>query len=271
MNLSIVVPAHNEENRIRPFLDAYLTFFTERYAGNFEMIVVVNASTDSTEEIVNNYREKYPQLKIMVEPRRVGKGGALVQGLHEAKGEYVGFVDADGATPPEAFQDLVDHIDNAGIIIASRWMKGASVKPRQPASRLLTSRMFNLLVRILFGMRLHDTQCGAKLMSAKALKAVMPHLGITRWAFDVDLLFQMRLAGYKIVEIPTTWHDVTGSKVDIVRASIEMFVAMVRLRLLFSPLQWIVRLYDRTLGRMVHMERLQRYPDAEQRRRKKRV
>ena len=101
-------------------------------------------------------------------------------------------------------------------------------------------------------MKIHDTQCGAKVMKAEALKKVLPQLGITRWAFDVDLLFKLRRAGYRIVERPTTWHDVSGSQLQVGRASFEMFVAIVRLRLVYSPLRWIVTVYDWTLGRQLH-------------------
>jgi glycosyltransferase involved in cell wall biosynthesis/O-antigen/teichoic acid export membrane protein len=252
MRLSIVIPAHNEEHRIGRMLDAYLPFFTERYGEDVEFLVVVNGSTDDTEEVVGGYRKHYPGLRVLVEPRPVGKGGALMIGFGEAKGDHVGFVDADGSTPPEAFQDLMDNIDGAGVIIASRWRPGAQVSPRQSIDRRLSSRAFNLITRLLFGLKLTDTQCGAKLMQRKALQDVLPILGITRWAFDVDLLFQMRRAGYEIKEIPTTWHDVAGSKVQIGKASTEMMLALARLRLIYSPFNWVVSFYNRFLGPWIH-------------------
>jgi glycosyltransferase involved in cell wall biosynthesis len=252
VKLSIVVPAHNEEDRIRPMLDAYTVYFADRYGQDFEIIVVVNASTDATPSVVESYRRDHPQVNLIVEPRQVGKGGAVTLGFQAARGELVGFVDADGSTPPAAYQDLVDHIEDAGIIIASRWRPDSDVSPRQPLARRIASRIFNGMVRVLFKLPLTDTQCGAKLMSRTALREVMPRMGLTRWAFDVDLLFQMRLAGYRIIERPTTWHDVAGSKLNVPRASSEMFIALCRLRMIHSPLRWVVTLYDRSLGRVVH-------------------
>jgi len=106
-------------------------------------------------------------------------------------------------------------------------------------------------VRVLFGLRLWDTQCGAKLMRGDAVREVLPRLGLTRWAFDVDLLFQLRRAGYRVIERPTVWHDVGGSKLRIAVTSFEMFLAICRLRLLYSPFRWIVSVYDYLLGRAV--------------------
>jgi O-antigen/teichoic acid export membrane protein/glycosyltransferase involved in cell wall biosynthesis len=252
MRLSIVIPAHNEENRIGPMLEAYLPYFTSRYQSDVEFLVVVNGSTDRTDRIVASFASRFPGLKAIIEPKPIGKGGALMVGFSEACGELVGFVDADGATPPQAFQDLVDNIGEAGGIIASRWSRGAIISPRQPLDRRIASRMFNLITLILFGLRLVDTQCGAKLMTRAAMSAILPHLGITQWAFDVDLLFQLRRAGYKIKEIPTTWHDVAGSKIQVGRASAEMILAVTRLRLLYSPFHWVVMVYDRYLGPWIH-------------------
>lgn len=252
MRLSIVVPAHNEEKRIGPMLEAYLPFFAAHYQNDVEILVVVNGSTDRTDQIVASYAERYPCLKIMVEPDRIGKGGALMMGFRKARGELIGFVDADGSTPPQAFQDLVDNIGAAGGIIASRWSPGAVISPRQPLDRRIASRMFNFLTRILFGLSLRDTQCGAKLMTREAVATILPCLGITQWAFDVDLLFQLRRSGHKIREIPTTWHDVAGSKIQVGRASAEMILALVRLRLMYSPFKWVVGIYDRFVAPWLH-------------------
>ena len=252
MRLSIVIPAHNEEKRIGPMLEAYLPFFYARYGNNVEFIIVVNGSSDKTDEVVEGYRLQFPIVKVMVEPERIGKGGAVMLGFRQARGDFIGFVDADGATPPEAFQALMDHMGDTGGVIASRWAKGSQVSPPQPLDRRVASRVFNFLARLLFGLKLTDTQCGAKLMRCEAVEAILPRLGITQWAFDVDLLFQLRRAGYSIKEIPTIWHDVEGSKVQVGSASQEMMMALIRLRLIYSPFKWVVDFYDQVLGPWIH-------------------
>lgn len=255
MKLSIVIPAYNEEERLPPTLEAYTAYFTPRYGADYEILVVVNGSRDGTEALSRAFGRSHPEVKVLVEPRPIGKGGAVILGFRAASGDLVGFADADGATPPDAFDDLVRNIGGNGAIIASRWFKESRVFPPQPLKRRVASRIFNGLVRLLFKVRIRDTQCGAKVMTRAALEAVLPDLGITRWAFDVDLLFKLRRAGFRIVEWPTTWHDVDGSRLRIGRASFEMFLAIVRLRLVYSPLRWVVTAYDRTLGRIVHAGR----------------
>lgn len=253
VKVSIIVPAYNEAARIGPMLDAYLPFFSRRYGEDAELIVVVNGSRDATAEVVGSYTARFPILKVLVEPRPVGKGGALIQGFQVARGDWIGFVDADGATPPEAFDDLVNRIGDAAAIIASRWTAGSRVSPRQPLIRRISSRLFNLQVRLFFGLCLTDTQCGAKLMRRDVLLPLIPHFGITRWAFDVDLLYLIKRAGGRIAEIPTTWSDVAGSKLEVGRASLQMFLALVRLRLMYSPFRFLVRLYRPGMLPMVHL------------------
>jgi dolichyl-phosphate beta-glucosyltransferase len=108
MDLSIVIPAFNEEQRIGRMLDAYLPYFSERYEDHCEFLVVINGSTDETERVVREREGRYPQLRHPVEPDRIGKGGAIVVGFREAAGNLIGFIDADGATAPESFDDLID-------------------------------------------------------------------------------------------------------------------------------------------------------------------
>ncbi len=250
MKLSIVIPAYNEEARLGPMLEAYTGYFDPRYGSDVELIVVVNGSRDDTEGVAESFLESTGSVRVIVEPDAIGKGGAIMLGARHAQGDWIGFVDADGATPPEAFDDLVHHIGGAGAIIASRWLPESQVSPRQPLKRRIASRIFNFLVRKLFKVKITDTQCGAKLIRKEALQAVLPKLGLTRWAFDVDLLFQLRRAGFRIIEHPTVWHDVAGSQLKVGRVSCEMLLAITRLRLLHSPFKWIVDLYDWFAGRV---------------------
>lgn len=255
MKLSIVIPAHNEEHRLPPMLEAYAKYFDEKYGNEVELIVVPNFCNDRTAEVAGGLGLRYPQVKVVEEPKRVGKGGAVLLGAQSAEGDLIGFVDADGATPPEAFDDLVQKISRNGCIIASRWMKGSDVSPKQPLSRLVASRCFNLMVRVLFGLKLKDTQCGAKLFRREVIQPVLRNLGVTNWAFDVDMLFQAKRLGASIREVPTVWHDVTGSKVEIGRSSVTMVVAMVRLRMFYSPLRFMIPHISRLIEKIFPYEK----------------
>jgi glycosyltransferase involved in cell wall biosynthesis len=255
MKLSIVIPAYNEEKRIEPTLDTYLDYFKEKYGDDFELVIVVNGSIDRTAQIADAYAGQYAQVHSIVEPKKIGKGGAVIRGFEAAEGDIIGFTDADGSTPADALEDLVERLRNsdADAVIASRWFKESVVEPRQTWRRRLASRVFNFLVRTLFGLRIWDTQCGAKVMRRDALKTVLPRLGLTQWAFDVDLLFQLKRDGRKIIEAPTVWHDVGGSQLRIGNASMQMLLAITRLRLLYSPFDWVVKVYDCTLGPLIHL------------------
>jgi len=243
MKTSIVIPAYNEEKRILGTLDDYGSFFKKKYGKNFEIIVVLNGCSDDTLGIVKKAKKKYPQIKIL-NFKQAGKGFAIIEGFKAAKGELIGFTDADDATSAEEFNKLIEKIDRYSGIIASRYIKGAIVRPKQSIQRIVVSRIFNFMIRALFLMNYKDTQCGAKIFRKEAVKAVLPCLGITKWAFDVDLLYQMKRQGFKIGEVPTIWSDKEYSKLNFANAGPNMALSIIRLRMIYSPFRFIVRAYD---------------------------
>jgi glycosyltransferase involved in cell wall biosynthesis len=255
MRLSIVIPAHNEEQRLPPMLEAYAAYFAGKYQDEVELIVVPNFCDDRTADVARAIGARFPQVKVLDDPGRVGKGGAVMLGAQSAAGDLVGFVDADGATPPEAFDDLAEKISLDGCIIASRWLKGSEVSPRQPLSRRVASRCFNGLVRLLFGLKLTDTQCGAKIFRREVIQLVLRNLGVTSWAFDVDMLFQAKRFGATIREVPTVWNDQAGSKIKIAGASVSMLVALVRLRMFYSPLHPMIPFISRVIDKVFRYEK----------------
>ena len=245
MRLSIVIPAYNEENRIKNTLDNYHNFFSKEFGKNFEIIVIVNGSGDKTQEVVKSLAFKYKQIKFKNFPDKIGKGGAIIEGFKIADGDFIGFVDADMATTPSAFYDLIRNLGNYDGIVASRWIRGAKIDRKQPLSRRIASRGFNIIVRLLFNITIRDTQCGAKLFTKDAVKSVVNDLGITQWGFDVDLLYKLKKKNFKVKEIPTVWNDKEGSKLKIGRTSWQMFLSVARLRLIYSRFRFIVNVYDK--------------------------
>lgn len=244
MKLSIIIPAYNEEKIIGNTLKEYASFFSDKLKDDFEILVILNGCRDNTLDIVRDTAQKYPQIKYKNFPEAIGKGSAVIEGFKIANGSLIGFVDADGATKADAFHDLVENIkDNEGVI-ASRWIKGAKILKKQPLSRRVASRAFNVLVKILFGITVKDSQCGCKLFKDYAIKIVTPKLGITRWAFDIDLLYLMKRCGYKVIEIPTTWEEPGDTHLKLKKTIPEMFLAVSRLRLIYSPFRFIVGIYD---------------------------
>ncbi|MAG52619.1 MAG: glucosyl transferase [Nanoarchaeota archaeon] len=243
MKLSIVIPAYNEEKRIGDTLKEYIEFFSDKLKKDYEIFVVLNGCKDNTLDVVKKHDVKFLDIK-----EAIGKGGAIIEGFKLVEGDFIGFVDADNATPARAFYDLYDKIKDNDGIIASRWIKGAKIGSKQPISRRIASRGFNIMIKILFGINLNDTQCGAKLFRKEVVKKVVDKLGITRWAFDIDLLYLMKRNGNKIIEVPTEWAEPGGSQLSVKKTVPEMFLAIGRLRLMYSPFKFVVKVYDKVFG-----------------------
>jgi glycosyltransferase involved in cell wall biosynthesis len=240
-SLFILIPAYNEERRIEPVLREYAEFFGKNYDGKFEIVVVLNGCTDDTYGVVKKVAAEYPAVQVLLFHDPIGKGGALIEGLKlSSNADLIGYVDADGATPPRAFMDLLKEIDSADCVIGSRWVPGAVIHQSQQSHRRFASRVFHFIVQLLFWMDIRDTQCGAKVMKAEAVEKIHDNLTIADMAFDINLLYALKHAGFKILEVPTEWTDRAGSKVALGRSSLTMFLSVVRVRLIYSPFyKWL--------------------------------
>jgi glycosyltransferase involved in cell wall biosynthesis len=235
-SLLLLIPAYNEERRIKPVLRDYARYFQEHYQGKFQLVVVLNGCTDNTLAVVQLVGADYPAVTALEFPDAIGKGGALIEGLKLAPlADLIGYVDADGATPPHAFHELVRHMAGVDCAIGSRWLPGAVLHVEQNSRRRLASRAFHFIVQFLFRMNLRDTQCGAKVMRREAIEKVHSSLRIADMAFDINLLYSLKRAGYRIREVPTEWTDKIGTKVKLFGTSLVMFLSVVRIWLIYSP------------------------------------
>ena len=243
-SLLLLIPAYNEENRIGPVLEDYADYFGRHYAGKFRLVVVLNGCRDNTLGVVQLAEKRHPCITHSEFAGAIGKGGALIEGLKLAPlADLIGYVDADGATPPKAFHDLVRSLEAPSVAcaIASRWIPGAIVHHFQPENRRFASRLFHLFVELFFRMRILDTQCGAKVIRRHAVETIHERLTLADLAFDVNLLYSLKQAGFAIREIATEWSDKSGSKVVFnLRTSLNMLLSLIRLRLIYSPFyRWL--------------------------------
>lgn len=245
--ISLVIPAHNEEKRIGFTLDSYLRYFSNLKNKNgidFEIIVVLNNCNDNTLHVAERY--KCQELKIL-NFRQGGKGFAIIEGFKEAlngNSNLIGFVDADAATPPNAFHGLIRNIGNADGIIANRWDARSKIQPKQTLTRKITSAGYNMIIRSLFLFSFRDTQCGAKLFRRGILEKNIGKIVSSQWNFDVALLFCLRReSGAEIKSIPTQWSDKVGSKINVKSASTRMLLSAIRLRIMHSPFRSFLRIY----------------------------
>ncbi|MBS3075883.1 glycosyltransferase [Candidatus Pacearchaeota archaeon] len=250
MKISIIIPAYNEEKRIGNTLEEYGRFFKNLKNNkiiDFEILIVINNTKDRTEEIVKIYSKRYKEIRYL-NFKESGKGFAIIEGFKEAlkgKNDIIGFVDADMATSPDAYYELIKNLNNYDGIFASRYLKSSIVDPKQSIQRIISSRIFNFLIRVLFFMNYRDTQCGAKLFKKQAIEAIISNLSITKWAFDVDLLYLLKKKGFRLKEHQTIWKDREYSKINLKKAGLKMMLAIIRLRLINSKLKDFVRFYDK--------------------------
>jgi glycosyltransferase involved in cell wall biosynthesis len=242
-SLLILIPAYNEESRIEPTLRNYAQFFGAHYAGEFRLVVVLNGCRDNTLGVVRRVARDFPCVSFLVFHTPIGKGGALIEGLKLAPfGDFVGYVDADGATPPEALLKLVRHLDRVDCVIGSRWLPGAVLLQSQTRLRRVISRTFHSIVELLFWMHIADTQCPCKILRRSAVEKIHADLRIADLAFDVNLLVSLKRHRLTVLEVPIEWTDKVGSKVtsSLFRSSLAMLFSVVRLRLIYSPFyEWL--------------------------------
>ena len=238
-SLLLLIPAYNEEARIEPVLRKYADFFQANYKGKFQLVVVLNGCRDNTLGVVQRVAKEFPSVEWMDFPAPIAaRRGALIEGLKLAgQADVIGYVDADGATGPEAVLKLIPHLEKADCVIGSRWLPGSVLLKAQPIFRQVVSRCFHGIVECFFWMHIKDTQCPCKLMRRGVIEKIHPYLRIADLAFDVNLLVSIKRAGFTIDEVPIEWTDVVGSKVttSLVRSSMAMFLSVVRIWLIYSP------------------------------------
>lgn len=229
MRLDVVLPAHNEEARIDRTLHAYRRGLPRP---DTRFWVALDGCDDGTADVVRSHAQADERVGLLDLPK-LGKGGALLEAFRHCAGgpaEAIGFVDADGATPPAEFTRLVDAVvAGADGAIASRRHPTACTPGPRPLGRRIASAGFAACVRRLFDVPYADTQCGAKVLRTDLVRRVTPLLSSRDFLFDVDLLVTTRRLGYRIAEVPTVWVDQAGSRLHTRRDSQQMLLSSLRL------------------------------------------
>jgi len=206
VRLSLVIPAYNESRRIERTLRAY-----SRALGSWaEMIVVPNHCSDDTAAISRSLADELGGIRVIEIQDRVGKGGAVREGFRHATGDYVGFADADLATPPDELVRIAEAAFQGDAAIGSRWATGSRVSGRT-FGRSLASRVFASMARHLLALEVEDTQCGVKIFHRRFLPSYLTHSHVNDLAFDVEMLLLLRDAGARVREVPSTWIAQPGS------------------------------------------------------------
>ena len=232
--LTIVIPAKNEEARIKHTLEKYVSFITARAKQlPVEILVVVNNSTDQTAKIATEVSKEHAFVKVIETGYATGKGGAVALGFSQATGNRVGFVDADGAISPQDFFSLAHFLfesPNLDGVVGTRKITGSSTS----FTRRFIIRLYNLYVKTFFNINYSDTQCGAKIFRAHQAREIAKRLNSLGWVFDVNFLLVCKYLNYNVVERPVAWQEKEGSKFSLSEAVFHLpleFFALKRLEL----------------------------------------
>lgn len=225
--LSVVIPAFNEENRLGASLDAALAYLEKRGLP-FEVLVVDDGSLDRTVEVSRAYEER--GVLTLLQGTNLGKGAALRRGVLESRGARVLFSDSDFSTPIEEIEKLEARLAEAEIAIGSRAVRDSEVTLHQPFYRELMGKTFNKVIRLAGVDGISDTQCGFKLLRGDVARELFGEMVTPGFAFDVELLWLARRKGYRIAEVGVVWRNSPDSRVHPLLAPPRMLLEIARFR-----------------------------------------
>lgn len=225
-NLSIVIPAFNEENRLPRTLGRIREYFSQRPGGldAIEVLIVDDGSTDGTARVATEWAQRQPGWRLVSNGENRGKGYSVRHGMLEARGRIALFTDADLSSPIEQSEKLLAAIsDGNDFAIGSRAIDRSLIAVRQARYRELAGIIFNGFVRLFTGLPFHDTQCGFKAFLREPSVVVFEQQRIEGFGFDPEILFLAKRHGLRGAEVPVRWAHDPATKVHVFRDSIRMF------------------------------------------------
>jgi len=225
MKSSIIVPAYNEENRIKPFLNKLIAY-CKKNLKSYEIILVNDGSKDNTLEVLNKYKSNI--VRVVTYRNNRGKGHAVKEGIFSAKGNNILFIDADGSIPPFEIPHMLKKLDKFDVVVGTRNVKESKVE--KTIYRKILSWGFNTYVSILFFMRFTDYLCGFKGMKKSAATKIFRKLISERWLFDVEMFYRIKKAKLSCFELPITWAEKGDSHLRM-KTWITFFFQLIFLRI----------------------------------------
>ncbi len=229
ISISIIIPAYNEETVLEKTVKSYFKFFKKKKA-DFEIIIIPNNCKDKTPETAEMLSKRYKEIISKNIPYNIGKGGAVLEGFKLAKKQLLCYVDADNSTKPEMIWKMLNEMNDYDCVMGSRWLKDSKILVKQPLSRRVASRGFNILVRLLLNLQFTDTQNGGKVFKREIIEKIIDKADDSSWAFDIGLLFLIKKNNGKIKEIPIEWCDSGKSNLKMHKAIPQMLFKMIKLR-----------------------------------------
>lgn len=229
-DVSVVVPAYNEERRIKETLRAINNYFAKKQITR-EIIVIDDGSSDNTTGVVEALRQEINGLSaIQYKPNR-GKGYAVRKGVENSRGKYILFTDADNSTPIEEFEKFYPLLKANKVVIGSRYISESNIVVKQPTYRVLIGRSANMLIQFFLLEGIKDTQCGFKTFQHVAAKEIFSRMKINRFGFDIEMLSIARLLNFSIKEIPVRWYNSPESRVRPIKDAVRTFGELIYIKL----------------------------------------
>jgi len=222
-DLSIIIPAYNEELRLPSTLEKIASFLRQEPT-IAEVLVVDDGSSDKTVAVAESFREKIPRLRVISNGTNRGKGYSVKHGSLEARGRIALFTDADLSAPIEESRKLVDAVRTHDVAIGSRAMNRGLIEVHESLFREFAGIVFNKIVRFILWLPFVDTQCGFKAFRMERCRVLFEQQTIERFGFDPELLYLARRHGLSVVEVPVRWSHSPATKVSMMRDSVQMFV-----------------------------------------------
>ena len=231
--LSIIIPAYNEQDRIVPTLGQTIDYLQNQSFAS-QLIVVSDGSTDRTAQVAKGFSTPTHVLLDVIEyhPNR-GKGYAVRHGMLQGAGRVVMFMDADYAVPIHFCRQGLDLINSGvDIAIASRAISGAQVRSHQNILRELSAKLYTFIQNRYLGIHYPDTQCGFKLFKRQAAQILFERQRLDSVIFDPEILWLAKRAGFQVAQFPVDWTHVADSRIqyDSLRKSLFVFEELFRIR-----------------------------------------
>ncbi len=232
--IAVIIPAYNEELRLTPTLISVYEFLQKNFK-NFEIIVVNDGSSDNTVQVVNDFIARYNNTKLINNKINSGKGYALRVGVQAADADLLLINDADGSSPIGELLKLKQAVeDGCDIAIGSRAKPDKTRNVEALTYRKLIGRVYSLIITSLLLPGFYDTQCGFKLYKNNVAKHIFGLSTINGYSFDIETLFLANKLHYKITEVAINWHNVEGSKVNVITDSFKMLMETLRIALKYN-------------------------------------